>query len=398
MAAQRVRRGLDDLIHHTPADGIVTGIGSVNGKLFSKDVARVGVLAYDYTVLAGTQGGHGHLKTDRILDVCERQRLPIVFFCEGGGGRPGDTDFPASGAGLCCPTFVAFARMSGLVPLIGIVSGYCFAGNAALLGTCDVIIATKGCNIGMGGPAMIEGGGLGVVNAKDIGPTGVQTDNGVIDILVDSEAEAVLVAKQYLSYFQGQVQSYTSSNQKTLRGVVPENRLRVYNMCEVIDTIADEGSVLYLRPQFGMGMHTAFCRIAGRPVGILANNPGHLGGAIDSDAALKASRFLELCDSFDIAVLNCVDCPGFMVGLESEASASVRKMSRMFVVGASLSVPYFTLVIRKSYGLGAQAMSAGMMMGGASFCVSWPTGEFGGMGLEGAVVLGYKKELVRTLP
>ena len=391
IAAQRQRRSVDDLIAHTPADGLVAGIGQVNGSLFDAARAQCAVLAYDYTVLAGTQGFHNHRKKDRMFELVERLAVPLVFFTEGGGGRPGDTDAPGV-AGLDCMAFHLFARLSGLVPLVGINSGRCFAGNAALLGSCDVVIATANSNIGMGGPAMIEGGGLGVFRPEEVGPMAVQVPNGVVDVAVADEAEAVRVAKRYLSYFQGPLPTWECADQRLLRTIVPENRLRVYDVRAVIDTLADTGSVLELRRGFGAGMVTALARIEGRPLGVIANNPEHLAGAIDSPAADKAARFMQLCDAFDIPILFLCDTPGMMVGPEVEKTALVRHCCRMFVVGANLSVPFFTIVLRKSYGLGAQAMGGGSHK--APLCtVAWPTGEFGGMGLEGAVKLGFRKEL-----
>jgi acetyl/propionyl-CoA carboxylase alpha subunit len=390
VAAQRKRRSLDDLIDRTPADGMIAGIGSINGALFGEEQSRAVIMSYDYTVLAGTQGTHNHLKKDRLFELAERHRLPVVFFTEGGGGRPGDTD--GRGAGLDCLAFAFFGRLSGLVPLVGINSGRCFAGNAALLGCCDVVIATENSTIGMGGPAMIEGGGLGVFRPEEVGPMSVQVPNGVVDITVKDEAEAVAVAKQYLSYFQGPVQDWTCDDQRKLRFAIPENRLRVYEVRDVIWGLADIGSVLELRPQFGVGMVTALVRVEGRPLGIIANNPKHLGGAIDSDGADKAARFMQLCDAFDVPLLFLADTPGMMVGPEVEKTALVRHCSRMFVTGASLTVPFFTIVLRKGYGLGVQAMAGGSFKAGM-FTVAWPTGEFGGMGLEGAVKLGYRNEL-----
>jgi acetyl-CoA carboxylase carboxyltransferase component len=391
VAAQRARREPQDLIERTPADGMVMGTGRVNGDLFDDDRSRVAVLAYDYTVLAGTQGHQNHRKKDRFIEVIERQRLPVVFFTEGGGGRPGDTDAPAVSS-LDLTTFAHFGRLSGLVPLVGVTSGYCFAGNAALLGCCDVIIATADSNIGMGGPAMIEGGGLGVVRPTDVGPVDVQVPNGVIDVLADDEAAAVAAAKQYLSYFQGSIASWTCPDQRALRGLVPENRLRVYDIRAVVTTMADTGSALELRPNFGVGMITALIRVEGRPIGVIANNSVHLGGAIDAGGADKAARFMQLCDAFDLPLLFLCDTPGFMVGPEAEKSAQVRHFSRMFVTGGSLTVPFFTIVLRKGYGLGAQAMAGGSFHA-PLFTIAWPTGEFGGMGLEGAVKLGYRREL-----
>ncbi|MBV9042722.1 MAG: biotin/lipoyl-binding protein [Acidimicrobiia bacterium] len=384
IAAQRRRRAVEDLIARTPADGLVAGIGTVNGH-------RTIVMSYDYTVLAGTQGLQNHRKKDRLFELAEELRLPVVFFTEGGGGRPGDTDGTGV-SGLDCMAFALFGALSGLVPLVGVNSGYCFAGNAAILGCCDVVIATANSNIGMGGPAMIEGGGLGVYEPDEIGPMSVQAANGVVDIAVADEAEAVAAAKKYLSYFQGPNETWDAADQALLRTLIPENRLRAYDVRQVIDGLADTDSVLELRPTFGAGMVTALIRIEGRPLGLIANNPTHLGGAIDADGADKAARFMQLCDAFDLPILLLCDTPGIMVGPEAEKTALVRHVSRMFVTGASLTVPFFTIVLRKGYGLGAQAMAGGSFKA-PIFTVAWPTGEFGGMGLEGAVKLGFRREL-----
>jgi acetyl-CoA carboxylase carboxyltransferase component len=391
IAAQRRRRSLDDLIARTPADGMVGGIGTVNGELFGGHAARCVAVSYDYTVLAGTQGTQNHRKKDKLFEVAEQMRLPVVFFTEGGGGRPGDTD--ALGiSGLDCWAFHHFARLSGLVPLVGINAGYCFAGNAAILGCCDVVIATEDSNIGMGGPAMIEGGGLGVFAPTEVGPIGVQRSNGVVDVVVADEAEGVRVAKQYLSYFQGAIDTWSAPDQRRLRHVIPEDRKRSYDVRAVFEAMFDDGSVLELRRDFGLGMVTALARVGGRPIGVIANNPHHLAGAIDSDGADKAARFLQLCDAFDLPVVTLVDTPGMMVGPEVETTALVRHCSRLFVTGVNVTVPMLSIVLRKSYGLGAQAMMGGSTKAPMA-CVAWPTGEFGGMGLEGAVRLGYRKEL-----
>jgi len=391
IAAQRRRRNLEDLIKNTPSDGVVAGFGTINADQFGPERARCLVVAYDYTVLAGTQGHMNHKKQDRMFGLAEQWRIPVVLYAEGGGGRPGDTDRLGL-TGLDGPTFAQFARLSGHVPLVGVVSGYCFAGNAALLGCCDVIIATKNASIGMGGPAMIEGGGLGVYRPEEVGPVSFQAPNGVVDVPVEDEIEATAVAKKYLSYFQGAVKDFTCADQRRLRRAIPENRLRVYDIRHLIEILADEGSMLELRRQFGAGMVTALIRIEGHPFGLIANNPKHLGGAIDSEAGDKAAHFVQLCDAFDIPVLSLCDTPGFMVGPEAEKTAIVRHVCRMFVIGASISVPFFTVVVRKGYGLGAQAMAAGGFHQPV-FTVAWPTGEFGGMGLEGYVQLGFRKEM-----
>ncbi|MET3497120.1 carboxyl transferase domain-containing protein [Variovorax boronicumulans] len=391
IAAQTRRRTLEDLIANTPADGMVTGLGSINAKQFGPEKSRCAVLAYDYTVLAGTQGMRNHHKTDRLLAVAHQLKLPVVLFAEGGGGRPGDTDMPIV-AGLNNHTFSQFAALSGKVPVVGIVHGRCFAGNAALLGCADVIIATRGSNIGMSGPAMIEGGGLGTFAPEQIGPSSVQSRNGVIDILVEDEAAAVAAAKQYLSYFQGATADWQCADPRTLRHVVPENRLRVYDVRAAMRGVADTGSLLELRAGFGAGIVTALARIEGKPVGLLANNPHHLGGAIDVEAADKSARFMQLCNAHGLPIVSLCDTPGFMVGPEIEAQAQVRHVCRMFMVASHLRVPFFAVVLRKGYGLGAQAMTAGGF-DAPVFTVAWPTGEFGAMGLEGAVRLGFRKEL-----
>ena len=391
VAAQRSRRSAEDLIANTPADGMVTGIGSVNGECFGPERSRTVVMAYDATVLAGTQGMRNHAKTDRLLGIALAQKLPVVLFAEGGGGRPGDTDMPIV-AGLHVGTFAAFARLSGQVPVVGIAAGRCFAGNAALLGCSDVVIATRGSHIGMGGPAMVEGGGLGVFKPEEIGPSDVQHANGVIDILVDDEAGAVAAVKHYLSFFQGRTTDWADPDAEALRDVVPENRVRAYDSRPAMQGLVDTGSLLPLRTGFGLGIHTALGRIEGRPVGVMANNPLHQGGAIDADAADKAARFMQLCDAHGLPIVSLIDTPGFMVGPQTEATAQVRHVSRLFVRAAHLRVPVFSVVMRKGYGLGAMGMTAGGFHAPV-FSVAWPSAEFGAMGLEGAVRLGYRKEL-----
>lgn len=391
IAAQRRRRSVEDLIDKTPADGLVGGLASINGHLFSGRESRAVVMSYDYAVLAGTQGTQNHRKKDRLFEVAEKLQLPVVFFAEGGGGRPGDTD-GLGVSGLDCWAFHDFAKLSGLVPLVGITGGYCFAGNAAILGCCDVVIALEGSNIGMGGPAMIEGGGLGVFSPKEIGPLTVQSANGVVDLIARDDTHAVELAKKYLAFFQGSTESFACPDQEQLRSVIPLNRVKSYDVRSVIEILFDVDSVLELRSSFGLGMITALARVNGKPIGVIANNPHHLAGAIDSDGADKAARFMQLCDAFNIPIVTLVDTPGMMVGPEIEETALVRHCSRLFVTGVNITVPVISIVLRKSYGLGAQAMMAGSTKAPLA-CVAWPTGEFGGMGLEGAVRLGYRKEL-----
>ncbi len=391
IAAQRKRFSVDELRKMSPADGLVAGTGTVNNAIFDDDSSRCIAMSYDYTVFAGTQGIMNHKKMDRMLELAQQWRLPVILFAEGGGGRPSDTDFNGI-AGLDCHTFVAMAALSGLVPTLGIIAGRCFAGNAALLGVCDVVIATKSASIGMAGPAMIEGGGLGTFTAEEVGPVSVQSPNGVIDILVENEQEAVDTAKKYLSYFQGTLSNWQSDDQRKLRHYIPENRMRIYNIRDVISTIADIDSVLEIRQDFAPGIITSFIRIEGKPFGLIANNPSYLGGAIDAVSGDKMSRFMRLCNAFDIPMISLCDTPGFMVGPEAEKQATVRHIARIFAAAGSLTVPFFTIVLRKGYGLGAQAMAAGSMHSPV-FTASWPTGEFGAMGVEGSISLAFSKQL-----
>jgi methylmalonyl-CoA carboxyltransferase 12S subunit len=390
IAAQRGRRELDDLIARTPGDGLVAGTARVNGDLFGERAACA-VLSYDYTVLAGTQGAVGHRKKDRLFELIERLRLPTVFFAEGGGGRPGDTDYPVVSA-LDTRAFALWARLSGLVPRIAIVKGRCFAGNAVIAGCSDLIVATEDASLGMGGPAMIAGGGLGEVDPDDVGPTAVQAANGVVDVVVADEREAVAVTKRLLGYFQGATPPGREPDQERLRELVPERERRAYKVEPIVETLADAGSVTFLRPRFAPELVTALARIEGRPVGMIANNTMHLAGAITSDAGDKAARFLQLCDAFGIPIVSLVDTPGMMVGPEAETTGLVRHTSRLLVAGAALRVPLVAVLLRRAYGLGAQAMTGGSLHEPV-LTVAWPSAHLGPMGLEGAVRLALRKEL-----
>ena len=391
VARQHSRHNMETLRKNTPTDGLIAGIGTVNADLFGEDSARTMLVHYDYTVLAGTQGGRNHYKQDRMFELASRFRIPLILFGEGGGGRPGD-DSRGPGVAFDTHTFTQFSKLSGLVPLISVINGRTFAGNTALVACCDVIIATEKTTVAMGGPAMIEGGGLGIYTPEEVGPMSFQVPNGVVDILAKDEADAVQVAKKYLSYFQGDVTEWEAHDQRILRHAVPENRLRLYNMKDIVHTIADVGSVLEIREKFGIGVITAFIRVEGKPMGVIANNPHHLAGAIDSDGADKGARFIQLCDAFDIPVLSLMDCPGMMVGPDVEKTALVRHCVRMFNAGANLTTPLFGVVVRKAYGLGVQAMCGASSLVGF-FTVAWPTAEFAGMNIEGSVKLGFRKEL-----
>jgi acetyl-CoA carboxylase carboxyltransferase component len=385
IAAQRNRRDYEELQVNTAADAVITGVATVNGQ-------RAAVVIYDYSVLAGTQGYFHHKKLDRIFEVAQEWELPVIMYTEGGGGRPGDTDVSTQIAGLNIKSFSTWARLSGLVPRIAVNNGYCFAGNAALFGCADITVATRSSWIGMAGPAMIEGGGLGIHAPTAIGPIEVQEKNGVVDIVADDEAHATRIAQQLLGYFQGATEGWTCAEQSALRDAIPEDRRWGYPVRRIIETIADTGSFLELRRVYGRSIITGFMRLEGKPVGLIANDCQQLGGAVDSEAAEKAARFLQLCDAFELPLVSLTDTPGFMVGPQNEEQAAVRRMSSLFVTGATLTVPLVAIFLRKGYGLGAMAMTGGSFVAPV-YAASWPTGEFGGMGLEGAVRLGYRKEL-----
>ena len=392
VAAQRSRKEYDALQTETSADGVITGFCEINSNEIGTENSHAAVIIYDYSVLAGTQGYFHHQKLDRIIDKAKKYGLPVVIFTEGGGGRPGDVDVNTQIAGLNVATFSKWASLTGSSLRIAVSNGYCFAGNAALFGTADFRIATENSWIGMAGPAMIEGGGLGKYEPTDIGPSSMHEMNGTIDFLAKDEKEATDVAKKLLSYFQGKKESFETSEQNRLRELIPKDRKWGYPIRDIIEVICDQGSFLELRRNFGRSVVTGFFRLEGKPFGILANDCQQLGGAIDAMSAEKASEFLTLCDEHNIPIVSMVDTPGFMVGPESEEESAVTRMSKLFKTGAKLSVPLVAIYLRKAYGLGAMAMVGGSFHE-PIYSASWPPGEFGGMGLEGAVHLGFKREL-----
>lgn len=392
VAAQRQRKDYSDLQSSTAADGVITGIGTVNENTIESDSHATALIINDYSVLAGTQGYFHHAKLDRMIDIIRQQKLPVIMLTEGGGGRPGDTDITTVISGLQCTTFSNWAGLSGLIPRITVNNGYCFAGNAALFGAGDITIATQNSSIGMAGPAMIEGGGLGKYDPTQIGPIESQAANGVVDIVARDEDHGIQIAQFCLGFFQGRAKQWYEPKKQLLLSVLPEDRRFTYNVFDVIKNVLDSDSFIELGAQHGKSIVTGLARLEGQAVGVIANNCKVLGGALDVSAAEKLNRFMALCNRFAIPMVSFVDTPGFMVGPEHEQQGAVRKLTELFTTGAGISVKFVAVVLRKCYGLGAQAM-----LGGSTkkpcYMVSWPTGEFGAMGLEGAVKLGFKTEL-----
>jgi acetyl-CoA carboxylase carboxyltransferase component len=386
IAAQRSRRPEAELQRQTPADGLIAGTGTMAGR-------PVAVLAYDYTVLAGTQGVFNHRKADRLLEIAHRERLPLVLFAEGGGGRPGDVDWLGV-AGLDCTTFARFAALGGRVPTIGIAAGYCFAGNAALLGCCDLVLATEGSSIGMGGPAMIEGGGLGRVAPQDVGPVPVLAAAGAVDLVLPDEGAAIDAARALIGLLAADrpVGAPAGGDPAVLRTMIPERRNAAYDVHGVLRTVFDAGSLVELRAADGRALVTALARLDGRPVAVAASQVQHGAGALDAGACDKWVRLMTLADAHGLPIVTLVDTPGFMVGPASEATGMLRHAGRVFTTAARLRVPVASVVLRRGFGLGAMALTAGHFHAPLATC-AWPSGEFGAMGLEGAVRLGFRKEL-----
>ena len=392
VAAQRSRRNIDDLLIETNADGVITGFCSINKDISDKFKADAIAIVYDYSVLAGTQGLFHHQKLDRIIDKAKKYKLPIVIYTEGGGGRPGDVDVLTQIAGMHIPTFANWAALDGVCIRIAISNGYCFAGNAALFGASDIRIATKNANIGMAGPAMIEGGGLGNYSPDEIGKIDDHISSGVVDLIADDEKHATYLAKKILGYFQGFIPDYEKQDQQLLKNILPEDRRYSYEVRDIIKLVSDVDSFIELKVDYGKSLITGFIRIEGKPLGLVASDCKFLGGAVDSESAEKAADFYELCNSHNLPMLALVDSPGFMVGPASEKEVAVRRMSKLFKASATFQNSLVAVFLRKGYGLGAQAIVGGSLHKPTYTC-AWPSGEFGGMGIEGAVKLGFKKEL-----
>ncbi|MCU1504297.1 MAG: hypothetical protein JWM12_3651 [Ilumatobacteraceae bacterium] len=387
-----VLAGADD----EPAGGLVAGLATVFGKTIS-------ISSYDYSVWGGTQTGINHSKIDRIMDLAIRYRWPFVCFADGGGARAQGLRGGAAGFGGAAMlhevgTFDGMALLSGLVPTVSVVSGRSFAGNASIAGMSDVVFATRGSAIGIGGPPLVEAA-LGIeMTPEELGPSEMHEQNGGIDLLIDNDAEGAALVRRYLSYFLVERTEFTRSpTHDTIRAIVPDNRRGVYDMRKVVRALTDEDSVFELRPAWGTAAITALARMGGHAVAIIANQPlSPIAGAIDSNAADKLARFIRLADAYDLPIVSLMDNPGFMLGPQAERAGIARHHARPLMAQVHRTVPLFLVHIRKAYGLGPMAM--GGMFQPTDLRLGWPTVEAGGMSLEGAAALIQRREARPTLP
>jgi len=370
------------------AGGLVAGFGTLYGK-------AIAISSYDYSVWGGTQTGINHSKIDRVMDLALRHRWPFVCFADGGGARAEglrSSGFFGQGMANQVGTFDGMALLSGWVPTVSVVSGRSFAGNASIAGLSDVVFATRGSAIGIGGPPLVEAA-LGVtVTPEELGPSEMHERNGGIDLLIGDDAEGVDLVRRYLAYFLVErTEGTPSPTHATIRSIVPDNRRGLYDMRKVVRALADEGSVFELRPAWATGAITALARMGGHTVAVIANQPlSPIAGAIDSDAADKLARFIRLADAFDIPIVSLMDNPGFMLGPDAERAGIARHHARPLLAQVHRTVPLYLVHIRKAYGLGPMAM--GGMAQPTDLRLAWPTVEAGGMALEGAAALIQRRE------
>jgi acetyl-CoA carboxylase carboxyltransferase component len=370
------------------ADGIVTGTGFIDGKL-------VCCAAYDYTILAGSQGKVSHQKIDHIVNIAIQQGCPMILFSEGGGAR---VQGIATTSRATSEVFVSLARASGWIPTITVICGPAFAGHANLASLTDVIIMIeKESAMGIAGPPLVKSAMGANFTPEELGGVEIQGKAGTPDLIVDSEESAINHIRSYLSYLPSNCNQPLPISAEVMEPVgdlcslVPTASNRAYDMRKVIDAIFDKGSVLELKGFYGKNVITSFARINGKTIGIIANQPQAKAGILDSPGSDKMARFISLCDAYRIPITFLVDVPGFTPGPAAEQSALVRHSARIIYELAQATIPIYTVVIRKAYGLAYYAMGA--LAFKPNLLVAWPTAEFGGMGLEGAVEILHKEEL-----
>jgi propionyl-CoA carboxylase beta chain len=389
-ADTEVSRDLD-----APADGIVTGLATIDGRW-------VVISSQDFTVYGGSSSAIGSLKLARAVDKAISDGLPLIRLLEGGGHRIQeglDARHFSSSKGI----FNALTQASGWVPVVAAMLGPCFAGPTNHAALADYVVMVRGiATMGMAGPALVKAGTGEDIDKEALGGVGLQVDEtGAADLAVDSEAECFAAIRRYLSYLPSNARAPLpvvagddppDRRDETLLDLVPANPRKSYDMRRVVGVLADAGSVLEVKPTHARNMVTAFIRMDGRPVGVIANNPLFAAGMLDGNACDKAAHFIAICDAFGLPLVYLVDVPGFAIGSAAERSRMPRRSAKLIHELGNASVPRLSVVLRKGYGLGYVAMCGGRGFG-ADACYAWPTAEICAMSVEGAVDIAYRKEI-----
>jgi acetyl-CoA carboxylase carboxyltransferase component len=378
-----------------PGDGVITGFGEIEGR-------PVAICAFDFTIVGGSNGARGEFKVLRVAAQCLQHGYPLIMLLDGGGHRIQeglDSRHFARGT----PIFQSFADLSGWVPIVAAVMGPGFAGPSNFAALADFVTMVENTStMGIAGPALVKAATGETVTKDDLGGAKIQADEaGIADLAACDDAAAVVAIKRYLSYLPSnaglpapRIQSADPIDRRdeTLLTIVPENTRRAYDMRRVVKAIADEDSIFEIKPTYARNIFTGFCRMEGRPVGIIANQPLHMGGTLTAGACEKGAHFISLCDAFGIALLYLIDVPGFMVGTMAEKTGLARRSGRLIFELGQATVPRISVVIRKGYGLAYIAMAGGRSFD-ADLCVAWPTAEICAMSVEGAVDVAYRKAI-----
>ncbi len=385
-----------------PADGCITGTGLVGGR-------PVACAAYDFTVFGGSIGEVGERKVTRLRDVALKNRMPFVWLVDSAGARingdlVGDTARMSTAVSMFADTGYLFREeviMSGVVPLVAAMMGPGAAGTAYIPGLADFVPMVKGSSMAIGGPYLVQSVVGEKISEEDLGGSRIHTEiSGCADLEVPNDAECIEVIKQYLSYFPSHCREKppriapvppVEGAAEKLTKVLPETSRQAYDMHKVLQAVVDGGKLLEIKPRWGRNIITALGRIDGWSVGMVANNPMHLGGVLDVDASDKAARFINLCDAYNIPVVFFSDVPGFMVGSKVEQQGIIRHGAKFLYAVASATVPKFTVVVRKDYGAGYYVMCGRAYE--PDLLVGWPTAEIAVMGAEGMVSIAMHKML-----
>lgn len=376
----------------TPADGCVTGYGKINGRLAC-------VIAYDFTVLAGSIGAVGERKATHIRDMALKQRIPIIWLLDSAGARIQElagSHFAQSGQ-----LFYEQVQLSGLVPQVAAMMGPCAAGTAYIPALADFVPMVKGTSsMALAGPPLVKAVIGEDVSTEDLGGSKIHCEvSGVADLEVDSDEACLQSIKDYLSFFPqnfdepAPAHSHSTPDliDDSILELIPDNNRKPYDMKKVLEKIADHGKFFEIKPKFAANIITAFARIGGKSVGILANQPSVMGGVLDVNSADKAARFMNLCDAFNIPLLFLQDVPGFMVGSKVEKEGIIRHGAKMLYAVSRATVPKITIVLRKGYGAGYYVMCGKGFQPDA--IAAWPSAEISLMGADGAVNIIFRKEI-----